>query len=250
MKQNHIIFTGPSVRAIIDGIKTQSRRVVELPNEPTFRGGWRIDTFGGEGSFVMNNGQRTPAAERPVLYNETTGTMIGMPYDVGDTLWVKETWQALHQDIDFETGYADDIKAAKKIPRDTCDGYWVAGYAADTTWDASKEDRGFAWRSPLHMPRWASRIDIEITDLRFQRLQDISEDDARAEGVAAYDGALDEAAICHAAKAMGVTAAENRAWFAVLWDHINGRRKLATWSDNPFVRCLTFKATIQETRRA
>jgi hypothetical protein len=80
-------------------------------------------------------------------------------------------------------------------------------------------------RVSIHMPRWASRITLDVTEVRTQRLQEISKDDATAEGI--HDD------LC------GVLEHGPRAAFAVLWDEINGKR--APWSTNPIVHAITFK---------
>jgi hypothetical protein len=95
------------------------------------------------------------------------------------------------------------------------------------------------WRPSIFMPRWASRITLEITDVRVQRVQDISEADAWAEGVDELDGMLDDAAIRRAAKVAGCSHEDARATYGAAWDEINGKR--ASWESNPYVWVLTFK---------
>jgi len=124
----------------------------------------------------------------------------------GDRLWVRETWSCIRWSKDRDTGhvddldYCDDLEAVKEqlsqfkdetgsktiiIPRqpNPC-----IVYNADEGWDTYVEDRGFPWKPSIHMPRWASRIDLPIIRVRVERVLDISQSDARAEG---YETSLD-----------------------------------------------------------
>ena len=93
--------------------------------------------------------------------------------------------------------------------------------------------------SPLFMPRAASRITLQVTSVRVERVQAVTEDDARAEGVDEMDGMVDDAAICRAAKTAGVMMESRSAQFGALWDSINGKR--APWSANPWVWVVGFE---------
>ena len=122
MKEHPILFSGDMVRALLDGRKTQTRRVVKIPI--------------GKCSYGVS----------------------------GDHLWVRETWDAVEWEGEDEP----------KI-------YYRADPAPDSyEWSRAAGDK---WRPSTHMPRWASRITLEITDIRVERVQDISEADAQAEGV-------------------------------------------------------------------
>ena len=85
------------------------------------------------------------------------------------------------------------------------------------------------WRSPLFMPRWASRITLIVTDVRVQRVQEISEDDAIAEG---WPGPVTE---------LGFPVAKPLNWYERLWDSINAKRPGCSWADNPFVAAISFR---------
>lgn len=91
---------------------------------------------------------------------------------------------------------------------------------------------GNYWRSPIHMPRWASRLTLEVTNVKVERVQDISEADAKAEGWGGYLNSY-----------MGGECMGNgpRTWFHFLWDSINGARPGCSWADNPFVWCIEFR---------
>jgi hypothetical protein len=134
-------------------------------------------------------------------------------------LWVKET----HALVPWTAG------AELRGP----DPYDGVRYKA--TWDRCNHVR---WKSPLYMPRWASRITLRITEVRAQRVQEISEADAEAEGVESWDGMLDDADLCRRAKEMGAMSTDARVWYAAAWDAINGKR--APWASRPWVWAVTF----------
>jgi hypothetical protein len=128
------------------------------------------------------------------------------PYGVpGDRLWVREAWSE-------HVGSFGESR--------------VAFYRADG------DERAGPWKPSIHMPRWASRITLELTDVRVQRLQEISEEDAKAEGIQTDD-------MNHVVRPDGINWGGARGEFAALWESINGKR--APWDSNPFVWCLTFK---------
>ena len=133
-----------------------------------------------------------------------TGPDQRCPYGVpGDRLWVRETHCA------FERGHVH--------------------YAADFTRDPKGErEHGVRWTPSIHMPRWASRITLEITDVRVERLQEISEADAIAEGTAPYRLPV------HPAR----EALRHVDGYAQLWDSINGA---GSWAANPWVWVVSFK---------
>lgn len=101
--------------------------------------------------------------------------------------------------------------------------------------------QGFRRRSAIHLPRWASRLTLDVTAVRVERLQEITEEDARAEGVDPGDdippGFLDGRGLERA-----------RSSFAALWDRVNGKRDGASWADSPWVWVVSFKAVPQEPR--
>lgn len=194
MKEYPVIFNSEMVRAILDGRKTQTRRVIKLSHErgmvnPVIRG---------------RNGEISSISCRlaPTL----------CPFgQVGDRLWVRETWT--HESIDAEDGcYAPDYRA-------TANGQPVAG----------------KWIPSIHMPRWASRITLEITAVRVERLNDISEEDAKAEGVKpAGDMLPDYPDTFLTPKGDFATASVA---FKRLWESIYGEE---SWSANPWVWVIEF----------
>jgi hypothetical protein len=222
VKERGILFKGELVRAILAGKKTQTRRLVRPQPE----------------SVDLVRHVTVPFSGSPKMLQGSLRCPYGVP---GDRLWVRETWQAIHVSIDYDTGYGDDLCAAEKIPLTSESGYWSPVYAAtDPQADMLREDRGFSWRPALHMPRWASRITLEITDVRVQRLQEITEEDARAEGLPSIFERFP-----HMGREQRLTSGEraadapHRAAFAVLWDEINGDRAL--WLSNPWTWAITFR---------
>jgi hypothetical protein len=226
MKERPILFSGEMVRAILDGRKGQTRRVVK-PQPPhsdrVLRAPVEIEpgrAWGQEGQFI------------PVAYTVDCSHYrepILCPYgEVGDRLWVRETWQyALNVTNDpgmhsFNNCKTNPATGEKYII------YYRAMY--------NEHDDPRGWSSPIHMPRWASRITLEITDIRVERLQDISEEDARAEGFSVTERAGIDSSFGNAIA---------RAWFRGLWDSINAKRG-HSWASNPWVWVIAFKQVESE----
>jgi hypothetical protein len=152
-------------------------------------------------------------------FNRRLGKRIGSdpvlcPYgQPGDRLWVRET-HSFVPDSDEPAGCSQVLYAASG------DGPYAK------------------WRPSIHMPRWASRILLEITGVRVERLQDISEDDCWAEGIDACDGLLDDMAIYEMARRMNRQFEEAAPTYAALWESINGA---GSWGANPWVWVIEFK---------
>lgn len=244
MKEHPVIFSAPMVRAILDGRKTQTRRVFKVPG---VAGGQFAITSPDEEIIRFDDG---------TFHYASTAALSGpypCPYgQLGDRLWVRETWTwtgasstsppetpraAGAWDKLYVTyaadGCARTIETGGKVlplpqqpPQREGEEYCLRDAPADFvyTGDNTYVDRlGQWWKRKIpaiHMPRWASRILLEVTDVRVQRLQDISEADALAEG-------------CH-------SQIKHSAAFADLWDLINAKRGFG-WDANPWVWVLTFK---------
>jgi hypothetical protein len=199
MTERPILFSAEMVRAILKGDKTQTRRVMKP--QPSFNSGGPILDYGGG---VMDEVEPHWVLPKICKYG-----------DPGDLLWVRETWKLVP---------ASAYRASEGVHQtsDPNDRDHAAIYRAG--WDRSSG--GLPWRPSIHMPRWASRITLRITDVRVERLQDISEDDARAEG---WPGPITET---------GFPIASPLAWFANVWTSINGA---GAWEANPWVWALSFE---------
>ena len=198
MKERGIIFNGEMVRAILEGRKVQTRRIVKpQPDE--------------DGLARLRVGPWMDTSEK--IYRCPCG-------EVGDRLWVRETWQAIHCYCD-EHGYVDEVRFASSIPKQKTK-YWHPVYEVDGH-DKNREDRGYPWRPSIHMPRWASRITLEITGVRVERLNDISEADARAEG---------------APTELCLIGERHDLGFRTLWKSIYGAE---SWQANPWVWVIEFR---------
>lgn len=228
MKERPILFSGEMVKAILEGRKTQTRRIMRpqpIPWDKEVEEAWWSKRYKTKFWWSCND------ARSMIQIDELNGSLAGCgcPYGYkGSKLWVRETWQAVHFEKDFETGIVDDLHHANHIPRLSNDGYWAACYEAEKKWPLDSEERGFPWRPSIHMPRWASRILLEIVSVRVERLQDISEEDAIAEGVLNSEKPLIEGG-----KNLTVMAG-----FIDLWESLNGP---GSWEKNPWVWRIEFK---------
>lgn len=232
-RERPILFSGEMVRAILDGRKTQTRRVVKLRDpSQTYAAydddGWPmyVDAYGDW------HRDRCP---------------YGQP---GDRLWVRETWTA---DVgtrlsDYKGAWWHQVPASLRTRRSMEMLYYRADdsryhglddltyqlqragqYSAElrrSAWTPRAEDwDGVRWQSSIHMPRWASRITLEITDVRVERIQDISNHDAYREGASVSPND------------------DGKGAFALLWDSINAKRGYS-WKSNPWIWALTFREVV------
>lgn len=204
MKERPIIFSGPMVRAILAGRKTQTRRVVQP--QPEFHG---VKSW--------SRGKWCEACDRWDFYVPTTGGVYTSsttngewrcPYGVpGARLWVRETWagddmkgfvyRADHPGADLKRGDLDDGDQAIR-----------------------------SWKPSIHMSRWASRLTLEVKSVRVERVQEISEADAKAEGLRERDDPGHQAFA--------------RDEFARYWNVINAKRGYG-WDANPWVWVIGFE---------
>lgn len=208
-----ILFSPPMVRAILAGQKTQTRRVVK----PQPR--W-IPLLDGP---ALSNYDAWPKDDSCLTWDDIIAkpeyyAKCGhCPYGgVGDRLWVREAWATDHSDLETVRAAHEDVMSG-------------IGYGPYYKADTVHEHTGLTWRPSIFMPRWASRISLEIVDVRVERVQDITEADAEAEGCRAYTWTQ-----------YGVPAATEPAShaYAALWDSINGKR--APWESNPWVWVVSF----------
>lgn len=215
MKERPILFNAAMVRAVLEGRKTQTRRVVKPSPEWTEPGtAWKFseDGHSGLGWYAYNDD-----------YPEEGALFYRCPYgQPGDRIWVRETFQPLFAD-GVENHWETDWKTGK--------GYKISYPATDGIQEFINLDDGLsdACKPSIHMPRWASRILLEITDIRVERLNDIREKDAWAEGCTGFDDDVS-----------GGKSGYRE--FAELWQSINGP---GSWDKNPWVWVIEFKRVIQ-----
>jgi hypothetical protein len=199
MKARPIIFSSQMVQSILDGRKTQTRRVIkpqpEVSAEGYLMGDWLNKPLGG---LLL-----------PKLQDIAIHCPLG---EIGDVLWVRETYIC-------GLGVGGCIDGNVKKPIDVI-------YRAD---DGPNERTAGPWKSPIFMPRSASRITLEITNIRVERLQDISREDAIAEGVRTIEDAIKD----------GYTWCDGpRRGYMIQWDIINGS---GSWNLNPWVWVIEFR---------
>lgn len=195
-----ILFSGPMVRAIIDGRKSQTRRVLKRNKY----GGWPYYLAG------------------QLVGEQCSPSTSATPYRTGDLLWVRETWAMPHG---FDMAPASlDVKKQ---------------HGLQVAYKTSDNPNSYSWRPGIHMPRWASRLTLSVDAVKVERLQDISEDDAKAEGASFHDGrGVGHSGWRHDLKDVHATA---KCSFRRLWDSINGQREGASWDENPWVVAISFE---------
>lgn len=215
-KERPILFSSAMVRALLSGAKHQTRRLVKHPNVVD------IDAWADAGGGLWEMGVHE------------AGSTAGMgklrcPYGApGDRLWVRETWAPFDGDTN----------------RNAAPAGFPAMYRADRSFMVEPS----LWKPSIHMPRWASRIDLEVTAVRVERLQAITEEDAKAEGAdlltasqALWKGSASQDGC---ARAGYPDAPRNtgdwtpRDCFRLLWGAINGPE---SWALNPWVWVVEFR---------
>jgi hypothetical protein len=218
-KERPILFSADMVRAIIAGRKTQTRRLVKT-----------------------NSAGRAQLAGRN-WHLQDPDCIKACPYGrPGDILWVREAFSGPHC---MESSDGCAAAPPSKWAKSSRLWFWADGDPQHGDWTKP--------RPPIHMPRWASRITLRVTDVRVERLQDITADDAAAEGVQIPVDAstgrpmLDISspyAPCHYLTADKARTFDHDAWlrahFAGLWDSINAKRGHG-WASNPFVWSIGFE---------
>jgi len=218
MKERPILFSAPMVRAILEGRKTMTRRVVKpQPHAGVDAVKWQDVIITGcntqdQSGFAMMRGG--------VIDSEAIRCPYGTP---GDRLWVRETFW--HREV-FHADYLMDYRYCATEPTppgsvdpndyDTLEGYWRK-------------------MPSIHMPRWASRITLEVTGVRVERLHDITEEDAKKEGAQFHAPDFKTDFIKEAWERL--TA---RTKFCSLWDSLNEKRGYG-WCVNPWVWVVEFR---------
>jgi hypothetical protein len=224
MKERPILMSGPMVRAILEGRKTQTRRVVT----PQPKVGQAEPYEYRVAKIALMPPRANGECEEQWLArgDDLIGPLPRCPYGVpGGRLWVRETWLELDRDHYQEPGRPRDL-LSDRYGKPRRNG---VAYRADTDseGDAIRAEYGYRWTPSIHMPRWASRLTLEITEVRVQRLQEISEEDAKAEGVIARGPG-------------SPTLRPHQRDFRALWNDINSKRGYG-WDSNPWVWAISFK---------
>lgn len=199
MNEHPILFSETMVQAILDGRKTQTRRVVKPQHEEMVATG---------GALLGWTGDHWHGYISP----------FGWP---GDHLWVRETFTYVADGFAIRPGIA--YRADKHVE-------WLHAPKDGTTVYNADNPECWKWRPSIHMPRWASRITLEIVNVRVERVQEIGEEDAFAEGA-------------QLGRVLGygrLGMQSHREGFMNLWDEINDKRGFG-WLSNPWVWVIKFK---------
>lgn len=248
MKERPMLMSGPMVRAILAGTKTQTRRIAPIRDlniikHPGDMVTWSVSFLKAvKGVLSSHSGGK---------FNDLQASSIiasqfnpyGQP---GDRLWVRETFAIEHSVEPDQPLPHSDGRPIKRRPDDDHEGahpLWMQAHyrATDPAPELVYEDGpaggredeiGVRWTPSIHMPRWASRITLEITGVRVERLQDISADDAKAEGCALE-------CISPTGDDSG-SAIHGPGGFRALWSSINGAE---SWGQNPWVWVIQFQRT-------
>ena len=198
MTERPILFTPENAQKVFDGTKTQTRRIIKP--QPL-----HISWFDHQNSWCARVRDDTGSAEHPAY------VMVPCPYGVvGDRLWIREAWRLL----DYQERKPGPAYRGEKIQRLAVE----------------------KWKPSIHMPRWARRTVVEITEIRVEQLHAMSMDDVRAEGVKAVWPELDEP-YSSGGKFVNEDELLRVGWIR-LWESINGKD---SWALNPWVWCLTFR---------
>lgn len=216
MKERPILFNSAMVQALLDGRKTQTRRIAKLnlSGRAEHAGkNWHVDD---------------PNVEKACPYGQS-----------GDRLWVRETWAT--------TGEFADMKISELGVQDTIFRDTNIAYRADGD---GYNEVSQAWRPSIHMPRWASRITLEITGVRIERLSRICAEDAKAEGLKALSKDDGQTIKYGIPDRDGWPGEDNYGWpwhrwrtdprisYATLWESIHG---IGSWDANPLVWVIEFR---------
>lgn len=221
-----MIFNGEMVRAILDGRKTQTRRIMKIQPSDGFHpthNGYDLDLNAHwyTPGVVDKNGYLQPA-KKDVFGVADENEGYTCPFGaVGDRIWVREAFQGPLVSEEFLEEYR---AYPEKFENPEYCEYAADGGPRPEYCDLDDNLR-HGWRPSIHMPRWASRLTLEITSVRVERLRDLSEDDAKSEGITPPSGGV-------------LPGWEYRINFRELWMSIYGSDN---WEANPWVWVIEFK---------
>lgn len=235
-QERPILFSGPMVRAILDGRKTQTRRIVK-PQPPEWATHAELHMDG----WFFHDGPED--REDLWFYPDYESDGLQCPFGhPGDRLWVRETWGVLDQffeGIDQQPDRPFKIIKEEKFGK----GYYGSSYViygADgpNSWANDEGEECTRWKPSIHMPRWASRITLEITGVRVERLKKITRLEALKEGFQGHEpipGEDDERIFAWEGRS---SAPDPLAHFAATWDSLYG---FGSWEANPWVWVIEFR---------
>lgn len=216
VKERPILFSTPMVRAILEGRKTVTRRIVDMPKENIQEAQW------GYTCFTPDNHISFRAKHDNGNYVES---FVKLKYGKrGEVLWVRETWALMDlYDKDSVVYKADFIERYGGWERDTNEGI----------------ERIETWKPSIHMLKSACRLKLEILSITVERLHDITEEDAIREGIEKFDGFVPEHWVAQYKNYLrpGTCSAPIQS-FESLWQSINGEE---SWQSNPWVWVINFK---------
>jgi hypothetical protein len=204
MEARPILFSGEMVRAILDGRKTQTRRICRTHHKHA-----PIEYVGGHGGEedADNYGYEDRYGDFYTLGAKSREYRVPCTYGgIGCFMWVRETFCPVN-DVEYGDAKWIDYRATPRFSSDA-----------------------LKWKPSIYMPRSASRITLEIINIKVERLRDISEEDAIAEGFPAGEA--------------GINCTCPRSWFENLWQSINGKAEGKRWGDNPWVWVIEFKPSL------
>lgn len=204
VSEKPIIFKGPMVRAILSGAKTQTRRVVKIKKQK----------HDGNNGYMFTN-QFGEVVRQQCSYGI-----------IGDRLWVRETFYC--DDYRYPNGPNHELKHLMEYRASHDCRDWEAGCPC-----CDENMRG-NWKPSIHMPRWASRINLEITNVRVEQIQDINASGVQAEGICEWPFAFYDSGDGIKSKSKDLNQ------FRVLWNSINEKRGFG-WDKNPWVWAIDFK---------
>jgi len=241
MKEHSVIYNSEMVRADLEGRKNMTRKPIKHFGN-SFHINKLLCHWGcSEPPKQYHDGDRLwhwighkPPKEGDWIWelqsevDDTITAPISNPYgQPGDVLWVRETWAPLAVEYDYESGYCEGLHNVepnivlnyrKANPNYVSHAYapYAIAYKTGGEWDECAEDRGFKWKSPRFMPRWACRTTHPITKIKVERLQEITEEDAVKEGLKLLQGGI-------------------LSEFHILWNDLYTKKPEYQWEVNPWV---------------